>query len=82
MSIDYSRVCFVIMPFGIKKVGLQDVDFDFIYREVFRFDGHSSRSALAPERRRGKVWTSCFARRRTPSGKNDGRTRWTRIAQH
>src|SRR3954469_3873278 len=34
-AIDYTRVCFVIMPFGKKKVGDQEVDFDFIYREVF-----------------------------------------------
>ena len=34
-GIDYAQVCFVIMPFGKKKVGDQDVDFDFIFREVF-----------------------------------------------
>jgi tetratricopeptide (TPR) repeat protein len=34
-GIDYSQVCFVIMPFGTKKVGTTDVDFDFIFREVF-----------------------------------------------
>jgi hypothetical protein len=34
-GIDYTQVCFVIMPFGKKKVGDQEVDFDFIYREVF-----------------------------------------------
>jgi tetratricopeptide (TPR) repeat protein len=33
--IDYTRICFVIMPFGKKKVGEHEVDFDFIYREVF-----------------------------------------------
>jgi tetratricopeptide (TPR) repeat protein len=33
--IEYTRICFVIMPFGKKKVGDQEVDFDFIYREVF-----------------------------------------------
>jgi tetratricopeptide (TPR) repeat protein len=33
--IEYTRICFVIMPFGKKKVGEQEVDFDFIYREVF-----------------------------------------------
>jgi len=33
--IDYAQVCFVIMPFGKKKVGDQDVDFDYIFREVF-----------------------------------------------
>src|SRR4051794_12631170 len=34
-EIDYSRSCFVIMPFGTKPVGDKMVDFDFIYREVF-----------------------------------------------
>jgi hypothetical protein len=34
-NIDCSEVCFVIMPFGKKKVGDQDVDFDIIYHEVF-----------------------------------------------
>ena len=34
-SIDYAQVCFVIMPFGKKKVGDQEVDFDYIFREVF-----------------------------------------------
>src|SRR5512144_486411 len=33
--IDYTRICFVIMPFGTKKVADRDVDFDFIYSEVF-----------------------------------------------
>src|SRR5262252_7977929 len=33
--IDYTRICFVIMPFRKKKVGDQEVDFDFIYNEVF-----------------------------------------------
>jgi tetratricopeptide (TPR) repeat protein len=32
---EYSHVCFVIMPFGRKRVGDRMVDFDFIYREVF-----------------------------------------------
>ena len=35
VGIDYTRICFVIMPFGRKKVGEQDVDFNFIYDEVF-----------------------------------------------
>ena len=26
MTMDYSNVCFVIMPFGRKKVGEQEVD--------------------------------------------------------
>ena len=34
-DIDYSQVCFVIMPFGKKKVGEADVDFDFIFKQVF-----------------------------------------------
>jgi tetratricopeptide (TPR) repeat protein len=33
---DYSRICFVIMPFGKKPVGEQEVDFDQIYDEVFQ----------------------------------------------
>jgi tetratricopeptide (TPR) repeat protein len=34
-NIDYSQVCFVIMPFGTKKVGDKEVDFNFIFKEVF-----------------------------------------------
>jgi len=34
-GIDYAQVCFVIMPFGKKRVGDQEVDFDYIFREVF-----------------------------------------------
>ena len=34
-EIDYTRTCFVIMPFGRKKVGDREVDFDFIYDAVF-----------------------------------------------
>src|SRR5215471_8929575 len=34
-KIDYTRICFVIMPFGKKKVGDSEVDFDFIYDQVF-----------------------------------------------
>lgn len=33
---DYNKICFVIMPFGKKKVGDRDVDFDFIYDNVFK----------------------------------------------
>src|SRR5262245_21114352 len=33
--IDYTQICFVIMPFGKKKVGDQEVNFDFIYDNVF-----------------------------------------------
>lgn len=32
---DYSRICFVIMPFGRKDVGANEVDFDKIYAEIF-----------------------------------------------
>jgi len=34
-NIEYTQICFVIMPFGKKKVGDQEVNFDFIYDEVF-----------------------------------------------
>ncbi|MBV8127044.1 MAG: tetratricopeptide repeat protein, partial [Planctomycetaceae bacterium] len=34
-EIDYQRSCFVIMPFGRKPVGDKEVDFNFIYQEVF-----------------------------------------------
>jgi tetratricopeptide (TPR) repeat protein len=34
-SIDYSRVCFIIMPFGKKMAGSDEVDFDRIYDEIF-----------------------------------------------
>lgn len=33
---DYDKICFVIMPFGKKKVGDKEVDFDFIYNSVFK----------------------------------------------
>jgi tetratricopeptide (TPR) repeat protein len=32
---DYSKVCFVIMPFGKKPVGDQTVDFDRLYDDIF-----------------------------------------------
>jgi tetratricopeptide (TPR) repeat protein len=32
---DYSKVCFVIMPFGKKPVGAQTVDFDRLYDDIF-----------------------------------------------
>lgn len=32
---NYERTCFVIMPFGVKKVGRAQIDFDAIYDEVF-----------------------------------------------
>jgi tetratricopeptide (TPR) repeat protein len=34
-TMQYERACFVIMPFGKKQVGDREVDFDFIYREIF-----------------------------------------------
>ena len=33
--INYSKVCFIIMPFGPKKVGDKEVNFDLIYDGVF-----------------------------------------------
>jgi hypothetical protein len=32
---DYSKICFVIMPFGKKQVGDQTVDFDRLYDDIF-----------------------------------------------
>jgi hypothetical protein len=32
---DYSKICFVIMPFGNKAVGDQTVDFDSLYADIF-----------------------------------------------
>jgi hypothetical protein len=32
---DYSKICFVIMPFGKKPVGDQTVDFDRLYDDIF-----------------------------------------------
>ena len=32
---DYTKVCFVIMPFGRKTVGAREVDFDRIYEQIF-----------------------------------------------
>ena len=34
-GIDYTRICFVIMPFGKKTVGDRDVDFNDIYDRIF-----------------------------------------------
>jgi tetratricopeptide (TPR) repeat protein len=34
-KIDYSKVCFVIMPFGKKIVGDKEVDFDWLYDNIF-----------------------------------------------
>lgn len=33
---DYTRYCFVIMPFNKKKVGEKEIDFDWIYENVFK----------------------------------------------
>jgi tetratricopeptide (TPR) repeat protein len=33
---DYTRFCFVIMPFNKKKVGDREIDFDWIYDNVFK----------------------------------------------
>jgi tetratricopeptide (TPR) repeat protein len=35
-DLDYSKICFVIMPFGKKPVAGREVDFDFIYTNVFK----------------------------------------------
>ena len=35
MPRDYTSICFVVMPFGIKPVGDQKVDFDKIYDGIF-----------------------------------------------
>ncbi len=35
-EIEYSKICFVIMPFNKKKVGDVEVDFDHIYQTVFK----------------------------------------------
>ncbi len=34
-AMNYSGICFVIMPFGKKKVADKDVDFDTIYQDIF-----------------------------------------------
>jgi len=34
--VDYTRTCFVIMPFGTKPVGKHKVNFDRIYDEIFK----------------------------------------------
>jgi Tetratricopeptide repeat len=33
--VDYTKTCFVIMPFGTKLVGKQRIDFDRIYDQIF-----------------------------------------------
>jgi hypothetical protein len=32
---DFDRICFVLMPFGRKKVGDVTVDFDAVYDDIF-----------------------------------------------
>ena len=32
---DYSKICFVIMPFGEKPVGDRTVNFDKLYDDIF-----------------------------------------------
>ena len=34
--IDYTKTCFVIMPFGTKPVGKHKVNFDRIYEQIFK----------------------------------------------
>src|SRR4051812_47599987 len=34
-TMDYNKICFVIMPFGKKPVGDQMVDFDALYADIF-----------------------------------------------
>jgi len=33
--VEYTKSCFIIMPFGKKKVGDQEIDFDAIYEQIF-----------------------------------------------
>ena len=33
---DYTKICFVVMPFGSKPVGKQKVNFDNIYEKIFK----------------------------------------------
>jgi tetratricopeptide (TPR) repeat protein len=35
-DLNFEKICFVIMPFGKKKVGDHEVDFNFIYDNVFK----------------------------------------------
>ncbi len=35
MPVDYSKICFIIMPFGKKMVDGKEIDFDKIYKDVF-----------------------------------------------
>jgi hypothetical protein len=36
IKIDYSRMCFVAMPYGPRRVGRRTINFDAIYQEIFR----------------------------------------------
>lgn len=36
MAVDYTKTCFVIMPFGTKLVGKQRINFDRIYDQIFK----------------------------------------------
>jgi hypothetical protein len=33
---DYTKICFVVMPFGSKPVGKHKVNFDNIYEDIFK----------------------------------------------
>ena len=33
---DYTKICFVVMPFGSKPVGKHKVNFDNIYENIFK----------------------------------------------
>jgi tetratricopeptide (TPR) repeat protein len=35
-SVDYDRICFVVMPLGKKLIDAREVDFDAIYESIFR----------------------------------------------
>src|SRR4051794_30972862 len=35
MPFDYNKICFVIMPFGKKKVSDTEIDFDPLYHDIF-----------------------------------------------
>ncbi|MBT8098605.1 MAG: tetratricopeptide repeat protein [Gammaproteobacteria bacterium] len=49
---DYSRICFVIMPFGEKAVGDKTVDFDAIYDTIF---APAINAVPLPEPEQGKL---------------------------
>ncbi|MCC5612873.1 hypothetical protein LC612_40865 [Nostoc sp. CHAB 5834] len=35
-EIEYQKICFVAMPFGIKDIDSRKIDFDYIYERIFR----------------------------------------------